>query len=560
MFATVGKKYTYEVERVLPFVRMAMLAVCMFTSIFSCTAAGVDSLLQVLDHELTQSNSLNENKEKYISGLRQRFRTAVDRHERFSLCRELYHEYKNFQYDSAFSYANRMYDLAVADTMDRNKIAMARMAQMECYNSVGLFKEADEMLREIKEENIPREYLSGFYGICTKYYRNMSSYVGCSSPLSLRYIDSLAQYNKKLLATSPPDSYDHASAMITSRELEGAPVDELADRYASLPGRFTIDDHELAVIHSQAGRAYLGAGKRDIAIRHLALSAIHDIRSCTRETTAAKDLAQIMHEEGQLERATRYIHHALDDARAFNSRIRLIEINSVLPVIETTRYGHVTTRVYKLVIIIIVVVGLFMLSLWLFFKLRRRNRILAESHEEIRRKTEALQHSNDALKDLNRRLKETGEIKDQYIIQSLIGNTDFIGVVEGKVKRALAKLKGHQYDEVAKILHETGIKDEREKMYSSFDSAFLKLFPNFPDAFNAFFPEEERMEISEERGLPTEVRIYALMRLGIDNPAEVAKYLNLSVNTVYVYKTKLKSKSNVPKDDFDRCVMRIPKP
>ena len=267
-----------------------------------------------------------------------------------------------------------------------------------------------------------------------------------------------------------------------------------------------------------------------------------------------------MHAEGQLDRANRYIHHALDDARAFNSRIRLIEINSVLPIIETTRYGRVTERVYQLVIIVIVVVGLFLLSLYLFFKLRRRNRSLAESHEEIRRKTEALQESNDTLKDLNNRLKETGEIKDQYIIQSLIGNTDFVGIVEGKVKRALAKLKARQYDEVARILHETGIKDERERMYSSFDSAFLKLFPNFPVAFNALFPEEERMEIDEEKGLPTEVRIYALMRLGIDNAAEVAKYLNLSVNTVYVYKTRLKSKSNVSKDDFDRCVMQIPKP
>lgn len=540
--------------------RMVAVFACILTTVFSSSGTEPDSMLRVLDHELSQSKSLNENKERYISGLQRRFATTADTSSRFSLCRELYREYKNFQYDSAFSYANRMYDIAVADTANRGNLALARMALMECYNSVGLFKEADDMLREIREKHIPREYLADFYKICTRYYRNMSSYVGAATPIGTRYVDSLASYNQKILAFSSPESYDYANATIVSHELEGAPEEELAEQYASLPGKFSIDDHELAVIHSQAGRAFRAAGQQDMAVKHLALSAIHDIRSCTRETTATKDLAQIMHAEGQLDRANRYIHHALDDARAFNSRIRLIEINSVLPIIETTRYGRVTERVYQLVIIVIVVVGLFLLSLYLFFKLRRRNRSLAESHEEIRRKTVALQESNDTLKDLNNRLKETGEIKDQYIIQSLIGNTDFVGIVEGKMKRALAKLKARQYDEVARILHETGIKDERERMYSSFDSAFLKLFPNFPVAFNALFPEEERMEIDEEKGLPTEVRIYALMRLGIDNAAEVAKYLNLSVNTVYVYKTRLKSKSNVSKDDFDRCVMQIPKP
>lgn len=538
----------------------AAAMVCVLVSALAGYASDVDSLLSVLDSELNRSRSLNEDKEEYIRGLSRRFRNAGTPALRFSLCEELYREYKNFQYDSAFFYASRMYDLGVADNNDIRKITLARIARMECYNSVGLFREADEMLREINEADIPPENLVAFYNICTTYYSNISSYAGVTTPLGWRYLDSLAVYNNKILATSPTDSYEYAKAMIKRRDLENAPVLELAELYAALPDSFTIDDHELAVIHSQAGRQYWAAGDKEKAAEHLTLSAIHDIRSCTRETTAAKDLAQLMHSEGQLDRAGRYIHQALDDARAFNSRIRLIEINGVLPVIESTRYGLVTARVYLLVIVVIVVVGLFLLSLWLFFKLRRRNRILAESHEEIRRKTEALQQSYDTLKELNERLRETVEIKDQYIIQSLMGNTDFIGEVEANVKRALAKLKTHQYDEVARILHQTGIKDERARMYMSFDSAFLKLFPNFPQEFNALFPEDERMEMDEEKGLPTEVRIYALMRLGIENPAEVAKYLNLSVNTVYVYKTKLKSKSLVAKDDFDRCVTRIPKP
>lgn len=132
--------------------------------------------------------------------------------------------------------------------------------------------------------------------------------------------------------------------------------------------------------------------------------------------------------------------------------------------------------------------------------------------------------------------------------------------VDDKIQKALVKLKLKQPEEAVRILHKAGTKDERERVYTSFDSAFLKLFPNFPEAFNALFPVENRMEISSEGGMPMEVRIYALMRLGIERAEEVAKYLNLSVNTVYVYKTRLKSRSLLPKESFDKAVLSIQKP
>lgn len=128
---------------------------CLLVAIVRVRASDRDSLLKVLDRELTQYKTLQNNKERYISGLRNRYINATDIETRFSLCRELYEEYKNFQYDSAFSYANRMYDIAVSDNSDSWKLERARIALMECYNSVGLFKEADEMLRNIEEKNIP---------------------------------------------------------------------------------------------------------------------------------------------------------------------------------------------------------------------------------------------------------------------------------------------------------------------------------------------------------------------------------------------------------------------
>ena len=117
-----------------------------------------------------------------------------------------------------------------------------------------------------------------------------------------------------------------------------------------------------------------------------------------------------------------------------------------------------------------------------------------------------------------------------------------------------------QYDEAIGLLSGIGIRKERERIYAAFDSAFLKLFPNFIDEYNRLFPPENRVELDDNGALPMETRIFALMRLGVENSAEVAEYLNISVNTIYVYKTKVKSRSLVPKEEFDGRIRAIPKP
>lgn len=546
----------YPVIRVL----MAILICVAGMPLISLASTRSDSLLKVLDIEIKSKAGRIDNKKKYVSELRQRLNSTDDRKTRLLLYEEIYREYRNFQYDSAYAYARQMLDVAREVPADTTYINKGLMSLMECYNSVGLFKEASDMFHKIDENAIPSDKKFEFYNLCLKYYRNMSSYVGADTQLGRSYIDSMANFNRKIIDITSKDSYNHAMALVTEHELAGMSLERLVSEYEAIMDNFKLDDHSLAVMHSWAGRTYRDIGDIEKAKEHLALSAIYDLRSCTRETTATKDLAQLMHSEGELNRANRYIHLALDDAEAYNSRLRRIEINGVLPYIETSRYSRLSNLIGYLVAGISVVIALMGFSLWLFFKLRQKNRSLAESHAEITRKTSQLQESNASLMKLNKSLIETAEIKDQYIVQTLIGNTGFVDYVESCIQRLFAKLKLRQYDEVAKILRNIRTKDERNRMYTSFDCAFLRLFPNFPDEFNALFPAEDRIEMNEETGLPSEVRIFALMRLGIDNTTEVAKYLNLSVNTVYVYKTKLKSKSIVNKDDFEIRVMQIPKP
>ena len=319
-----------------------------------------------------------------------------------------------------------------------------------------------------------------------------------------------------------------------------------------------MSDHEKAINCSLLSNAYKGVAKPDSAIYYAALAVIYDIRSSTRENTAAKDLAILMQQRGDLARASRYIHLALDDAQTYNSRIRQIEVISVLPSIENARYLwlHNTKTILTYAILS---VGLLLFLLFIMYaKIRRRNRRLSESNEAIRSKTEELDKSNERLSELNLKLKEVNEIKDRYIIESINANR-YVNEVAEMSKTAIHKLNGKKYDEVKDLLYDMGVKNEWQRLFSAFDKAFMKLFPNFVREYNKLFPKEYQVSIDSSGKLSTEIRIFALMRVGIDNPVDVAKYLNLSTNTIYVYKAKTKAKALVPKEEFDDYIMAIPK-
>lgn len=341
---------------------------------------------------------------------------------------------------------------------------------------------------------------------------------------------------------------------------------EIADRLALLK-RFDLNAHEQAIQHSLLGHAYLSTGNRDEAKRHLALSAVNDIRGSVTETTAAKMLAELMYEDKDLATAHRLIHRAFADASFYNSHLRRDELSRSMQMIDSARYAWRSNQLWWLVSILVGFVLLLIAAVVLFVKVRHRNREIEKVNAELHRKSDALDASRQTLSDTNSQLestiaqlREVSEIKDRYITQSLYVNTTFVNEVEERIKNAMKLLKEKKYDELKFLPYQMGIKEERQRIYRNFDDAFLKLFPNFIGEFNRLFKEEDWVELNENGELPMDVRVFALLRLGISDPAEVAKYLNLSVKTVYVYKTKLKSKSILPNDGFEAAVKAIPKP
>ena len=526
-------------------------------SFLSCSGRNeqIDSILQELDRTIDNRWRYEQEKLQKIDRLKEELAKTDEPLVRMEYYSALFDQYKNYQYDSAFVYAKLLEQSAVGEYK-----AKAQIALLHCFKSVGFFYEAVEVIKAFNPQGVPPSLCAEFYFLCAETWQSLSSYVSGSDILSAEYdAQRLACYNK-VLEYAEESSYCYGYA-----KLDKMIIEQQSDSLAIVGRkRFILtndwDEHQKAVQYSILSGSYNNLKQYDKAVYYLAMSAIMDIRSCTHETTSARVLAGHMYERNDIKRAYKYIQQAQYDAEFFNSRLRKTEINTILPVIESGRYNWMNNQRVLLFIILFSLVILFVLTIFLLLKLRARNETLRQIHSDLEEKTSLLEQSNKSLTEVISKLREANEIKDQYIIQSLYGNTAFVNEVNEAVNEATREISLKRANDARTTLYHIGIKKERARIAATFDTAFLKLFPNWMDEFNALFPDNMKVHLSEDGTMPTDVRIFALMRLGFDNPAEVAEYLNLSVDTVYVYNARVKSRAIVDKDEFDSRIMAIPKP
>lgn len=553
-----------------PFPRCIFLILLMLTLSAGAVAGNVmdiNTVMTELVGEIDRQSKYTAAKEARIRSLKDALAESRSMMASYRLAKDIFSEYIFYQSDSAYHYASVMRNLS--ETLgDASLFAESNFALMKCFSSNGYFKEAADMDKLVVVDSLPSEALADYYRTCTSYYQNLESYAGgAHTDLGRIYRDKRMEVAQKLAETADSNSYLWHQNRIGLEQMENPSLDkEISDRLALLK-RFDLNNHEQAIQHSLLGHAYIGKGNREEAKRHLALSAINDIRGSVTETTAAKMLAEMMYEDKDLALAHQLIHQAFDDASFYNSHLRRDELSKTMQMIDSARYAWRSNQLWWVVGILSGFVLLLASVMVLFVKVRHRNREIENVNAELHRKSDALDASRKALSETNKelestiaQLREVSEIKDSYITQSLYVNTVFVNEVEERLKNAMKLLKEKKYDELKFLPYQMGIKEERQRIFRNFDDAFIKLFPNFIDEFNRLFKEEDWIELNDSGELPMDVRVFALLRLGISDPAEVAKYLNLSVKTIYVYKTKLKSKSILANDDFEAAIKAIPKP
>lgn len=546
----------------MPMIRSGFILLLVLLAGLSCSKKNqmIEPVLKELDETIDNRQLFENEKQESIARLKRDLLETRDAHKRTEIYCSLFDEYKNYQYDSAFVYAKLIEKSALQESGEVEYRAKAQVALLHCFKSVGFFNEAVDVIRAFDPKGVPAPICAEFYSLGAATWQNLSSFVSGTEALASKYDEEKLACYDKVLEYAAPDSYLYGYANLDKMLIENY-SDSLA---ISARDAFIVtndwDDHQKAVQYSILSEAYNKVQRYDEAVYYRALSAILDIRSSTHETTSAKVLAGHMYARGDIDRAFKYIQQAQYDAEFYNTRLRKAEINTILPVIENGRYNWLNNQRLLLFVILFVIAGLLALTVVLLLVLRSRNKVLAQTHADLAEKTNLLELSNLSLTEAIAKLREANEIKDQYIIQSLYGNTVFVNEVNDAVNEAVRDITLKRPDEARSTLYHIGIKKERARIAASFDTAFLKLFPNWLDEFNSLFPKKSEIRLAEDGTMPMDVRIFALMRLGIDNATEVAEYLNLSVDTVYVYKARLKAKALVGKDEFDSRIMAIPKP
>jgi len=528
-----------------------MLRKCLPVILLCCLAVlplrgqDVERSLRALDMELGRKAEYDAQKEARIGQLRGRLRSALDDAERYAVTRTLYEEYKSYKYDSAYSYAQSMGVLAARAERPDARVE-AGCATTFCLISAGLYKEAFDVMGKLDVEGVAPRTLLEYYKMQVRLNYSARGYAQ-TEPYWNQYSQAGEAYSRKIMEMVPENSpvwqEYQANFLMESAQYEAGIVvfkELLADE--------GIDLHSRAIFASSMGWLQHCLGREDEALVSLCESAICDLKSSTKETTALRMLAEYLSRRGEVERPSRYVHESFEDANFYNARLRKLEVGAVLPIVEKNHYDRLQRERNLLIVSIVLAILVALAAVIALWFIRRQNRRLHEARAIIVQR-------NAQLETANAQLAEANEIKSEYIGNSFYINSEFIDKMSQLYKMVDRMIVTRQYDELRRSLKESTIDKERDQMYESFDHTFLKIFPTFVNDYNALFPDAEQRY--PEGGLTPEMRIFALIRLGISETDRIAKFLDYSVHTINTYKTRVKNKSWVENDRFEAEIMQI---
>jgi hypothetical protein len=530
--------------------------------------SAADSLLRVLDQTLTQQRRYDQQRRARIAKLTIDFqKNKADAPARYQTALRIYDEYQVFKYDSAFAYSLRLAALA-RRLHSPAWLQAARIRLAFTLRSAGLFKEAFDTLNVIHPQHLAAPDKADFYDMYNIVCMELADYEPNAyyTPLYLKqayaYADTAARYSR-------PGSYAQLSRLLfRARQQHNLPAGRAAYvRLRQLP----LTAHQLATTSCNLSQLYEQAGQPEKAFELMALAAINDIKSATKEGIALYLVAKYCYEHGDLERAHRYIVEARKAAAFFNTRQRLMQMAPLSALIDGQTIAYAENqrqqaRLYTLAVSVLaaLVLAFACISYVQLRRLRRAGTLLTASNQELHNKNHKLQVLNDKqqqlnqqLRELNQGLNEANRIKEEYIGYYFNNTARYIDKLESLKKKLATMLATKQIPVAQRMVEEIDIKSERTDLFKGFDTVFVQLFPNFVTEFNALFTEADRIHLADTQLLNTELRIFALIRLGITDSEQISRILGYSIHTVYAYKTRVKNRSFLPNEAFEARVLAI---
>lgn len=507
---------------------------------------GNEEVLKDLDQILEDKSTYQVEKEKEIADLKFSLRHSKDNAEKYELCGALFSQYLHYQADSALYYINGKLNLlpSLNHPELKNEILVNRA---EVMGVMGMYNEALDQLQQVNASELEGETLAYYYRTYRAYYGWIADYT-TNDAEKVKYLDKTDMYRDSIIHTTAP-SIDReivwAEKMIVNGRMDSALV-KLSNTLKKAP-----DERQKGYIYYTLSEAYNIKGEIHQEIYYLALTAITDLKSSIREYASLQKLAQRMYEVGDVDRAYKYLNCSMEDAVFCNARLRFIEVAQFYPIIDKAYKlkEKKERQVFRSLLISVSILSLFLLAA-IFYLYRWMKKLSAMRRD--------LSLANKQLQQVNNELAQTGKIKEVYIARYLDRCVIYLDKLEF-YRRSLAKLAmASRLEELFKaIKSEQFIRDERKDFYNEFDKSFLELFPHFITSFNNLVVEEGRIYPKSGELLTTELRIFALIRLGVTDSNRIAHFLGYSLATIYNYRSKMRNKAVGDKDTFEQDVMNI---
>ncbi|WP_218859009.1 DUF6377 domain-containing protein [Mucilaginibacter sp. E4BP6] len=508
-----------------------------------------DTLLNKLNDVLDNKKTFDQQKTIRIEKLETYLNSSRinDLNFRYNLYLSLYNEYKSFNYNKAYDYVQKLQQTAHF-LNDPSKIAVSKIKLGFILLSSGMFKETFDSLKTVNVKVLNNDAKKEYYFLTARTYYDLSDFDKDNYYTPL-YVKRASMYTDSgtVLCNSNSFEYIYYSGL---KYLKTGNSDKAITALKQLIDTYKLTDHQFAVTASTLSDIYIRKNEPDSAISLLIRAAMADVRSSTKEAAAMTNLAQLLYQNGDVKNAYIYIKQAMDDAIFYGARQRKLQVSAILPVIASDRINNEEEQkralffYASLLTILVSIVIVFSVIIYKQLqKLKVADKIILDTNH----------HLEKSIIELN----EANTIKEEYIGYYFNLISEYINKLE-KFKRSVDnKLTTKRYEDIRILVNNINLTKEREELFINFDKAFLKIFPNFVNGYNELFCEENRVKLLPNQLLNTDLRIFALVRLGISDTEKIAHILEYSVNTIYNYKARIKSKSIIHNDEFEHAIMAI---
>ncbi|WP_264523712.1 DUF6377 domain-containing protein [Flavobacterium sp. N502536] len=517
-----------------------------------------DGIIEKLNEALKNKGHYVRLREERILNFKKIKSDDLTKEQEYNYNKSLYTQYLKFNSDSAILYVKKNLKIA-KELQNTDLLNLANLQLVTLYSSSGKYRESEAILKSIPKKELPKKLLPNYY---TAYREFLEHYAANS--YDIKYIEQIIKYRDSLLTVLDPSTFNYQITRIQQNMSEKKYV--VAEKQLLDLLKNAKEDHpQYAMMTYLLATIYKKTQRLELRKKYYALSATSDLKTANKDNASLQELALIFYEADDVDMAYKLTQSAIEDTLYCNVQFRTLLMSELYSIINTVYLEKEAKRKTELQLYLLCIsllsVFLIVAVIYVYKQMKKVSRIRGELYitsQKLAELNKDITETNNQLQERNAQLSESNHVKEEYIAHFFSLCSTYINKLENYRITLNKKATAKQFDEIYKILKSTTLVDnELEELYKNFDIIFLNLYPTFVKDFNALLIQEEQIVLKQGELMNTELRIFALIRLGITDSVKIAAFLRYSLSTIYNYRTRARNKAAVSRNDFEEMVMKI---